>query len=654
MESAVHRFFPDMKNYSDILNKPLMVNLGPEFSLFEIRAVMCDIPAQSHFHFDMIVSNENIPFSHADNWWNNGFRTYVLLRESKNIDGVLEKLPGIYRKNMGGEKFDSWVAEGNIWESFVQHLPDIHLKSNITGEWEPNSNIQYNRILTIVSIFIILIACVNFVNLSTSKAVIRSKEIGIKKALGSRRYQLIAQLLAESTVISFIAVILGIIIANLVLPAFNQFTGKHLTLMIFGGYAYPVLFLGFVLVLGLISGLYPAFYITLVQPVKALTGKRTTSRNEKIFRNGLVVFQFAISIMIISSTFLVNRQLEFVRNQNLGFNKENILVVNNAALLKGQLQTFKQELLKYPDVKSVSASFSVPGKGQSNMQFRPEGYEDNVLLDVIFADEDYVNTMGLQMIMGRYFDRSLPSDSLSLVINQEAMKNLGWNEPLDKTLKVWGNSGIPTKVIGVVNDYHYISMHEKIRPFVIIPSFHQRSFGTNYIAIKINGEGIPSTVKKIEESWKGFSEFPFDYFFMDESYDQLYKNEAYTKSIFSIFAVISIFIALLGLFGMAVYITSQRTKEIGIRKTFGASAQQIMMLLSGQFSKSIIIGFIIAVPVSWWLMQLWLQNFAYQTGISVWIYIISFLLVILTAWLTTGYQSLKAALKNPVDALRYE
>lgn len=652
--NTVYRYFGKTDNYNEVLNKQLQVNIGDNYIPVTIAGIIEDLPDQSHFHFDILISNENFPFSQADNWYNNNFRTYILLDKENDIQKVADILPEIYRKNMGGDRFDAWVAEGNRWESFVQPLLDIHLRSNVTGEWEPNSDIRYDWILSVVSLFIILIACVNFINLTTSKAVVRAREIGVKKTLGSRRYQLVIQLLCEALIISFLAVNFALVCAKLILPEFSSFTGKHLALTFLGGYWDVLIMSGFILLLGVFSGLYPAFYLTSVQPVQALSGKNMRNRGGWFFRNALVVFQFVISIFIIICSFLINKQLDYIRNDNLGFNKENLVVIQNAGYLGNKITTMKESLLEWPDIKSVSAAYSVPGEGQGNMQFRPEGFEDNVLLDLIFADEDYAETYGLHMISGRFFDRKHAGDSTSIIINRAAMENLGWEDPVGKTIRVYGKSGDPYKVIGVVNDYHYISMHEKIRPFVIMPTFSNKSRDNDFLTVRIDGKHVPETIRKLRATWKEYSDLPFEYFFLDESYDQLYANEAKTQSIFMTFSLISIFIALLGLFGLVIYNIEQRTKEIGIRKTFGASAWKIVMLLSGNFSRWILLGFVIAVPLSWWFMNLWLRNFAYKTGFPVWIYLFTFLLVILTAWLTTGYHSVKAALKNPVEALRYE
>jgi putative ABC transport system permease protein len=653
-ESTAKRVFRQPVNYAEILNSQLTMNVAGEFTPFIVRGIIRDIPDQSHFHFDAFISNENTEFSHADNWWNNGFRTYILLKEGMDINSVLEKLPGIYRKNMGGDRFDAFLAEGNRWESFAQPLLDIHLKSSLVGEWEPNSDIQNNRILLVICIFIILIACINFINLSTSKAAMRAGEIGIKKCLGSGRGQLMTQLLIESLIICFLAVNFALVIAKLFLPAFNQFTGENLDMHIIGGTGDVLLVLGFIVFLGLFSGLYPAFYLTSLLPVNALKGKLQYGKRNLYFRNMLVIFQFSIALFIIICTFLVNRQLRYVKNQNLGFNKENIIVLNNNADIDPKSAAFKSDLLKFPEVASVSVSSSVPGKGQNNVQFRPEGYADNLLLDVIFVDEDYVKTFGLSLMKGRNFDPLQSSDSVSMIINRTAMENMGWQDPLGKTIRVYGGSGIPTPVIGVINDYHYISMHDRIRPFVIIPTFSKKAFGRNYISIKIKGTGIPGILEKVKKTWKVYTDMPFDFFFLDESYDQLYAREGQIQSIFGFFSVISIFIALLGLFGLVLYNIELRTREIGIRKSFGASVLQIVILLNGNFTKWIIAGFLITIPVSWWFMKMWLSNFAYKTEISIRVYVISFILVVLTAWITSGYQTIRAALRNPVEALRYE
>jgi putative ABC transport system permease protein len=652
-ESILKKYFGENTLPQEVLGEELIMTLGPGDFPMIIRGVVDDIPEQSHFHFNFLGSNENLPYNLQDSWWNNYFKTYILLHEKADIATVEEKLPGIYRKNMGEDKFDSFIAEGNRWESFIHPLLDIHLKSNISGEFETNGNYLYILIFSIAALFIIIIACVNFINLSTAKAVSRAKEIGIKKTIGAKKSQLITQLLFESNILSFLSVNFALIITKLVLPFFNSFTGKNMEIGYFDNLTNITFIILLSLFIGLLSGIYPAFYISSYSPSEALIANRSSRRNI-VFRNILVVFQFTISIVMIIGTFLIDKQLGYIQNYNLGFNKDNVLVIENAWSVDEKINTVKESLQKSTNIDNVSVAYTVPGQGQGNIQFRPEGYEDNILLDLLWGDEDYDTTLELEMTEGRYFDIQIPSDSTGIILNEAAAINLGWEEPLGKEIRFGGAKGRLHTVIGIVKDFHYISMHETIRPMVIMPGYQTYAWDKNVILLRIENQDVQEVVKQAEETWKEFSDLPFEYFFLDESYDAMYKNELHTRSVFRTFSAITIIIAILGLFGLVTYNAEQRTKEIGIRKTMGASVSQVVILLSKDFTKWILVSFIIACPLAYAIISKWLENFAYKTEITLWIFILAGIMALSISWLTVSYQSIKAAIKNPIEALRYE
>jgi len=652
-ESILYKYFGEETLPEETLGGEMILTLsGNDFPMI-VKGIVEDIPEKSHFHFNFLVSNENFPYSKGDSWWNNYYKTYFLLNENSSVTSVEEKLPAIYRKNMGEDKFDSFLAEGNQWESFIHPLLDIHLKSNVAGELEANGNYQNILLFSIAALFIIIIACVNFINLSTAKAVNRTKEIGIKKTLGAKKSQLIIQLLLESIILSFLSVNFALITSKLVLPFFNNFTGKTLELGFYDNLTNIVSIILLTLVIGILSGIYPAFYISSYSPSDSLQTKRKGNRG-LVLRNILVVFQFTISIVMIIGTILIDKQLGFIQDNNLGFTKNNILVLKNAWSINDKTNTFKESLKQSTGIQNISAAYTVPGQGYGNIQFRPEGYEDNILIDVLFGDEDYENTLGLEMISGRFFDTSISSDSTGIILNEAAMKNLGWDNPLGKEIRFGGESGSLQKVIGVVKDFHYISMHEIIRPMVILPGYHKNAWSNNNFIVRIDNENIQSIINQSKETWEQFSDLPFEYFFLDDAYNDLYKNEMHTRSIFRTFSFITIFIAVLGLFGLVTFNAEQRTKEIGVRKTMGASVQQIVFLLSMDFTKWIAISFLIACPLAYFVINKWLENFAYKTELSIWIFISAGLLALVIAWITVSFQSIKAAIKNPVEALRYE
>jgi putative ABC transport system permease protein len=651
--SILKKYFGVDASPEEVIGKEIILTLGPGDFPVIIKGVLEDVPEQSHFHFNFLSSNENLPYSHEDAWWNNYFRTYILIHENTQISTLEAKLPGIYRKNIGEDKFDAFLAEGNKWESFMQPLSDIHLKSNIQGELETNGNFQYILIFSIAALFIIIIACVNFVNLSTAKAVTRIKEIGIKKVVGAGKSQLIIQLLFESLLLSFLSVNFALIISKLVLPYFNSFTGKNLEIGYFDNFTNIVFILLLSIILGVLSGIYPAFYISSYSPSDAIRKNKSGNRGIA-FRNILVVFQFTISIVMIIGALLINKQLGFIQNYNLGFNKKNVLILENAWSIKDKLYTFKESIRKATHINDVSIAFTVPGQGQGNIQFRPEGFEENILMDLLWGDEDYDNTLGLEMVQGRFFDTRLSSDSTGIILNEAAVLNLGWKNPLGKEIKMGGESGRTHTVIGVVKDFHYISMHENIRPMVIMPGYQSYSWDPNVILIKIENQVIQEIIAKVKTTWEQYSNLPFEYFFLDESYNAMYINELHTRSVFRIFSTITIFIAILGLFGLVTYNAEQRTKEIGIRKTMGASISQVVFLLSKDFTRWILLAFFISCPLAYVIIDKWLENFAYKTEITPWLFVYAGAMVCAIAWITVSYQSIKAAIKNPVEALRYE
>lgn len=652
--SSAKRYFGDDISMADAIGKTLMVDWINGFAPFSIEAVVEDVPAQSHFHFDFLHSTENLPFKDQDNWWNNSFKTYVLLYEGKQIEDVEAAFYGLHKKHLGGGDFDDFLAEGNIWESFTQPLADIHLKSNIAGEFEANGNYQYLLIFSIAALFLIFIACVNFVNLSTAKASSRAKEIGVRKVIGSLRRQLVVQHLIESLMACMIAINFALIFTSLLLPAFNSFVGKQLQISYLDNwYTIPVL-LGFTILIGLIAGIYPALYLTSFRPAQTLTAVKVGSRGSKLFRNILVVSQFAISIMLIISTFVVYYQLDYIQNKNLGFQKENIFVVKNVESLGNKLSNFRYDLEENAAISITSSSSHIIGQGYNNLQFRPEGFDSNILLDNIGGDHEYDDVFEFEMASGRYFSHDYPTDSFGVVINKEAALSLGWENPIGKELKYGGKNGLPLHVIGVVENFHYVAKHQLIKPMVIIPSFNRR-ISNNFLSIKLEHSNIRETLAEVSDTWSKYAgDTPFEYFFFDEAYEELYRNEQHTMSVFIVFSILTVFIAILGLVGLVIYSTEQRTKEIGIRKSLGASINQIVFMLSKDYAKWILIGFVLSCPLAYLIINKWLENFAYKVSIQWWVYPVSGLLAIMIAWFAISFQAYKAAFRNPVDALRNE
>ncbi|MCG8307597.1 MAG: ABC transporter permease [Cytophagales bacterium] len=652
--SSAERYFGTDIPLNEILGKILLVEWGGADLPHRIEAVIEDMPDQSHFHFDFLNSTENLSYKDQDNWWNNFFKTYILLYEGKDISDVEAAFYEIHKKHMGGEKFDAYLAEGNIWESFTQPLADIHLKSNIAGEFEANGNYQYLVIFSLAAIFLIIIACVNFVNLSTARATAKARETGVRKVVGSLREQLIFQYLTESFISCILAVNFALILTTLLLPAFNSFAGKQLEIGYFSNWHTIPAILAFTFFIGLLAGLYPAFYLTSFQPSKILKGNQIGNRSNRGFRNILVVFQFSISIILIISTFVVYHQLNYLQNKSLGFKKDNILVVRNIENLGNKLGAFRNELMQNPSVRNTSSSSHIIGQNYNNVQFRPEGYESNIVLDLIGTDHDYDDVYGFEMLSGRYFSHEYPTDSFGIIINEEAALSLGWQDPLGKEIKYGGYTGLPLTVIGVVKNFHYVAKHERIRPMVILPSFNKRMY-RQYLSLKIDNSDVKKTISEVKNTWNKLAgDIPFEYFFFDQAYDDLYRNEQHTMSVFIVFSILTVFIAVLGLIGLVIYSSEQRTKEIGVRKSMGASVYQIVLMLSKDYLKWVLVGFVISVPAAYLIIERWLGNFAYQTRIRPWFFAAGGVIALVISCFFIGFQAFKAAGKNPVDALRDE
>lgn len=620
---------------------------------YEIEGILQDVPEASHFHFDFLISTKNLTFINQDNWQNNYLSTYILLREGASPEDVEAALPEVYRKNLGFENFDQWMAEGNRWGSFLQPLTDIHLKSHLSGEFEPNGNITYIYIFSSAGLLVLLLACINFINLTTAKSVSRAKEIGVKKVIGSSRKQLIIQHLGESFFICFTSVLLALLICEATFPVLKNLTGQSLHINYFGNWITIPLLLVLTLIVTLLSGMYPAFYLTAVGPVKILYGKYHKTRQKTSFRNGLIIFQFAICYTMVIGTLVIGQQIDFIQNQNLGFNKENVLVLRNSYVLGERTALFNQQLSNYNSISQISASYSIPGEEFNNVQFYPEGTE-NMALEFTWTDEHFADTYGIQMREGRFFSTQYATDSFAVVVNEQAVAEFGWKEPIGKKIYLWGEGGIPFTVVGVTENFHYASMHQAMEPMLLLPEFSPQSWGNNFISVRISSRDIQETLDNIEKQWSTFTELPFDYFFFDTHYDQLYHNEVLTGKLINLFTLLIGFVALLGLLGLVTFHASQRIKEIGIRKVLGASVSNILILLTKDYLKLIVIAIIISIPLANYLVIEWLSSFPYRIEVSGWMFIVPAVMVLFIALLSVSGHTVKAAQKNPVDSLRYE
>jgi putative ABC transport system permease protein len=623
---------------------------------FEITGISENVPGNSHFRYNLLISLASFPdFINNPGWTANNFISYFVLKEGSSRKELEAKLPEFTRKYMGGDRFDQWVARGNYWEYFLQPLTEIHLHSDLSGEFEPNGNAAYVYIFLVVAVFILLVACINFMNLTTAKSAVRAKEVGLRKVVGSSRSNLVKQFLGESIIISFIALALAIVIVECLLPAYSNFVGRQLQIHYFDNFIVIPLLMGLALLVGLLSGSYPAFFISAFKPVSVLKGKLKEGAKSSWLRNTLVIFQYSISIILIIGTIVVYKQLIFIQNERLGFDKEHVIVIKNPQALSGNINPFKEKLLQYPGVQNVSISHRVPGQGLNNIGFGAEEVKEGFSLNLCCCDPEFKDVMKLEMAQGRFFSRDHPTDSSAIIINEAALKVFGWDQPINKKINDWSEPRNIFHVIGVVKDFHYESMHQKVRPMGLLFLNGTYKWSPDYISVRVNPGNIGQTIELIENTWDAFSpKLPLEYSFLDEDYDRLYKNEQQTQQLFIIFSFLSIFIACLGLLGLASFMAEQRTKEIGIRKALGATVNHIAIMLSKDFTKWVLLANLVAWPVAYIAMHKWLQDFAYRIEISGWMFVFAGVLAFIIALLTVSFQVVRAARKNPVDSLQYE
>ncbi|HVX52395.1 MAG TPA: ABC transporter permease [Chitinophagaceae bacterium] len=642
------------------VGKLLSFNTG---QVLKVTGIINEIPANSHFHFDAIVSLSSFPERHPT-WSNIGYYTYLRLKKGTNPAALQARFPQLVEKyvvpeisNDMGITLAEAQKSANTFKFTLFPVTDIHLHSNTKYEIEANGDINYVYIFGALAIFILLLACVNFTNLSTAGAAKRAREVGIRKVMGSAQKQLVAQFLTESTLVAFSAMLLSLGIVALILPFFNQVAGKHISFSFF--IQLPVLasLLLLCIVVGVLAGIYPAFFISAFQPIKVLKAASAQGSGRKnMLRSSLVVFQFFVSTALIISTILVYRQLHFMQDKKVGYDKEQVLVLPDARLLGGNQDAFEQQLLKDNHVLRASISRGVPATGVMNGT-EIYGHDDatginskEIHSNIYNVDYDYIPTLGMQMVQGRNFSRDFGTDSFGVIINEAAVRSLGWTNAnaVGKTIVRSGQHKF--KVIGVVADFHYASVKEKIAPLMLLP-------GNNYggLILKIKTTGIPGFLASLKNKWNAFSPAgPLAYYFLDDKFAALYVSEQRTGQIFTSFAIIAIVIASLGLFGLAAFITGQRTKEIGIRKVLGASVLQVLVLVTKEFVLLVGIACLIAIPVTWWAMSAWLQNFAYRAAIAWWIFAAAGVMAIVIALFTVSSQAIKAALANPVNSLKAE
>ncbi len=656
-DKTARRYFGD----EPAINKTIMGGAGE----FVVSAVIEDIPENSHIDVDLLGSMRAIGYLETainqGNWVSPWLYTYVRLREGVDPEAFQAKLPDMVQtygadqiKAQLGIAGEDYTESGHAYTYFLQPLHDIHLHSNMEVELQANGSITYVYLLVGLVAFILLISCINFVNLATARSTERAKEVGVRKVMGSYRGHLIRQFLTESIVISSISLALAVLIAWLFLPVFNGLAGKALTL---GVVAHPLVMaglLGFALVVGLLAGGYPALVISAMDPTTVLKGAFKSSRRGIWLRNILVIVQFSISMVLISGTLIAAQQLDYIRTKQLGFDKENVLIVKQAGALQTNMEAFKDELRALPGVVGVASTNAAPGAFFGSSIYAPDDPDKPLFrTNVVTIDDDYVETLAMTMTAGRAFSEEY-NDSLNVIINETAARALGWDDPVGHSLRESINNAQQEartfEIVGVVEDFNFQSLHTEIAPLVI---FNGQQGNT--VAARLGPGDVQQTIAAIGETWRTFvPERALLFSFLDQDLDALYQADQASGRVLNAFTLLAILLACVGLFGMAAYTTGQRAKEIGIRKVLGASVTGIILLLSKEFTKLIVIAFVLAAPLAYFGLNWWLDSFAYRIDVGVMTLALAGGLTLLMAWLTISYQSIKTALTNPINSLRDE
>lgn len=644
-ESSAKKYFGD----SDPIGQTILI-LDDAYPS-TVTGVMEDIPENSQIQGDVIVSMTTITKQFAegvdDQWGNYGPFAYVLLKPGTNAENLESKFPAFIEKWNGKEMNKSQMFPTLLLEP----LKDVYLKSARGGFVTGNINNVYT--FSIIAFLILIIACINFINLTTARSSERAKEVGIRKVVGAAKFQLARQFIGESILICLIAFLLTLVVSVSLLPSFNLLSGKIISQGIFENLNYLTLLFLASIAIGLVAGIYPALVLSSFKPTTVLKGRFATGTKGNFLRKGLVISQFAISITLIIGTIVVYSQMNYMSNLDLGFKKDQVLVLDTNS--DKNRDALKQAISNLPNIKDVSLSSSVPGGGNPSAYSEIENIKGDLQianLDLYFVDFDYIPLYNIQVAAGRSFSREFKTDTTqAMLLNEAAVKMFGYSSPehaIGKRFKQWGREG---KIIGVIKDFHFQSLKNPIKPLTM----RIEPDRGDYLSINVSASNLTSTVAAVEKEWKKIiPNKPFNYYFLDEYFDRQYRGEAQFGKLFFNFAMLAIFLSCLGLLGLASYTTMQRTKEIGIRKVMGASVSNILNLLSRDFLKLVVISFFVAIPVSWYFMQKWLIDFAYRTTISWWVFMAAGVIALFIAIITVSFQALKAAMSNPVNSLRSE
>ena len=656
-ETAASRIFGN----EDPIDK--MLKVGMDTILYRVTGVFRDMPKNSHIRASIISSFMTNPRADNPMWMSNSFFTYILLKPEADANGVDAKLKEILKKYIGPEvqqflgiSVEEFISKGNRYSMYIQNLSDIHLDPSIDDGQGKTTDPRSLWIFASVAVLIIIIASINFMNLATAQAASRAREVGMKKVSGSSRQMLIAQFLSESVILVFFSLAISLLIVLISLPYFNNLLGSELEFSLTSRWFIIPLLLILTVLIGIFAGSYPAFYLSSFQPVNVLKGKVKDNMKNGRLRSILVILQFSVSILLIVGTLIMFRQINFMIDRDLGFNKEQLMIITRGETVENHVKAFKEEIRKINGVVSIASSTAVPGRNNNNNGYMMKDRQNETfLLQTNWVDPDYFDTYQMKMNTGRGFSLEYGSDDKTVLINLSAVKQFGLTEPLKGIFLApddsANTSGLP--IIGVVEDFNFESLHSRIGPYIF--RYKTEDINWGYFSIRLESSFDQNTIKSIESVWKRFTHNdPMQYFFMDEDFNRMYSQEKQSSNLAMLFAVLAIIIASLGLFGLTSYTVQQRTKEIGIRKTMGASTNEIFILIAREILILVSLSTLIAWPLIYYISDKWLQNFYYRIDFSFWDYAFGFMIALVIAVITISYQTLRTARINPSLSLRYE
>lgn len=608
---------------------------------YEVTGILADIPENSHLKFGFVASMANT----SPDWGRNNFITYVMLREGITTESTLHQISNVIKASTDPQDEQA----GDAFIPHLQPITGIHLGQGVSVSIGSQGNILYVYLFIALAVFIILLACINYMNLATAHSAERAREVGMRKTLGASRIQIAAQFLGESVMMTAFAMIMALALCQVMLPFINDLAGKSVELSSFYNLQAVFLLMGSVFLIGSIAGFYPAIVLSSFEPSRAVKGAGDAAGGN-FLRKGLVVFQFAISISLLIATGVVYQQLQYMKSSGLGFDAEDVVVIEQVNFLGDRVETFKQEISKIPGVEEVASGFSLPGTFFINSMWQTAGTTNKPQnLDYTFVDYNYIETLGIELLAGRSLSPDYSTDSTAAILNEAAVRDFGWT-PQEAIGKELTQGQRRFRIVGVAKNFHYRSLHAKIYSLALFGP--QRS--PRYVAARLQSETVPDLLEELQGKWKEFSELPFDYSFLADDLAMQYRSEDRLVRVFGVFAATAILIGCMGLFGLAAFVASRRTKEIGIRKVLGATITGIIGLLSRDFLGLVLLGFLFAVPLAWYAMSRWLENFAYKIEMSPDIFLLAGGLAVIIALFTVSWQAIKAALINPVESLRSE